>query len=800
MARAARCLALLILWQLLQGALHAQEAQTHDVLPADAEFFEKHVRPVLAQRCFACHSAEAKQKNKLRGGLLLDTRAGFSAGGDSGRVVVPGDLEKSRLVEAVRYANTDLQMPPAGKLPVKEIAALEAWVKRGAPFPADGAKPTENGAKRVIDIAAGKQFWSFQPLKAARLPVVRDSLWPQQRIDAFILARLEAAGLSPSVPAERRTLIRRTTFDLIGLPPGPEEVEGFLRDEAPDAYERLIERLLASPHYGERWGRFWLDLVRYADATPTWLSPAHNAHLYRDWVVQAFNEDLPYDQFVKRQLAADLLEDAAPADIAALGFLGLSPTYWKELMLDKEVIKGIVADEWEERINTIGGTFLGLTVACARCHDHKFDPITVQDYYGLAGVLASTRLIDRPLLPPAEAAVVARARERIAAIEAELKQVKAKKSTSPGDVQLAAELSARMAQIERDTPHFHAPLAHAVDDAALYVEADGPDQTKLVYQPGKPRDLPVFIRGNPSNLGQVVPRRFLKVLSSPNRRAFQKGSGRLELAEAIVGDAMPLAARVIVNRVWRHHFGRGLVETASNFGAQGARPTHLELLDDLAARFVRHGWSLKWLHREIMLSATYRQSSVAGPLRARNGSRSQPTTLDPDNLLLWRMNRRRLEVEAWRDAMMAVSGQLDRRVGGPAVEFEDPANSRRTLYGKIARRDLHDMLRLYDFPEPEAHSPSRELTITPLQQLFVLNGDFISRQSAALARQLTPLGRDDQRVGRAFELLFARPASESELSAAREYLAPPGNAAANETLWRQYAQVLLSSNEFMFVD
>jgi hypothetical protein len=760
---------------------------TPEISAADADFFERHVRPVLAERCFACHSAKAQEQNKWRGGLMLDSRVGLAGGGDNGPVVMPGDLDASRMIEAIRYGNTDLQMPPEGKLPAKEIAALEAWVKRGAPYPGETAAGQK---KRSIDIAAGKQFWSFQPLRDSPLPPVRDTGWPQTRIDYFLLSRLESARLAASPPADRRTLIRRATFDLIGLPPRPEEVEEFLADHSQDAYARLVERLLASPHYGERWGRFWLDLVRYADSTPEWLTSAENAHRYRDWVVSAFNADLPYDRFIRLQLAADLMPETAPADIAALGFLGLSPTYWKELKLDKEVIKGIVADEWEERINTLGGALLGLTVACARCHDHKFDPITMEDYYALAGVFASSRITDRPLLPLAEAKRVCQAREQVEALERDVKALREKKPASANDQERAAALTAQIQQIKQATPHYDAPLAHGVDDAALYVEADGPDQTKLTYKPGEARDLPLFIRGNPSNPGRVVPRRFLAVLSPGAPRPFQHGSGRLELAEAIVGDAASLAARVIVNRVWRHHFGRGLVETPSNFGVQGARPTHPELLDDLAGRFVRQGWSLKALHREIMLSAAYQQSSAF---------HADGHSADPDNRLLGRMNRRRLEVEAWRDAMLAASGQLDRRLGGPAQELDKPEHRRRTLYGRVNRRDLHDMLRLYDFPDPEAHAPARELTTTPLQQLFVLNSAFVARQSAALAQQLQPMRGHDERIRSAYERLFARLPSTAEVRLGVRFVSSTSSG-ATPTEWQQYIQALLGSNEFMFVD
>jgi hypothetical protein len=372
------------------GGARAADSQP---TPADLEFFEKKVRPLFVQRCYKCHASTSKKK---QGGLLLDSRAGILRGGASGAVIVARQPDRSRLIQVVRYQDEHLQMPPSGKLPAREIAVLEEWVKRGAPAPGPSdVKETSSG----IDLAKGRAFWSFQAPKQTSPPATRNKEWSRRRIDRFILAELEKHSLEPSPPASRRTLIRRVTFDLIGLPPTPAEVEAFVNITRPDAYARLIDRLLASPRHGERWGRFWLDLARYADIAEPWTESKGQAWLYRDWVVQAVNDDLPYDQFVQRQLAADLLPDARMSDQAALGFLGLSPVYWKELKLDKDVIKTVVAEEWEERIDAVARTFLGLTVACARCHDHKFDPISQRDYYALAGVFASIRQVDRPIRP-----------------------------------------------------------------------------------------------------------------------------------------------------------------------------------------------------------------------------------------------------------------------------------------------------------------------------------------------------------------------------------------------------------------
>jgi hypothetical protein len=750
--------------------------------PAALAFFEKQVRPLLVEHCHGCHSAKA---NKLRGGLALDSRAAILAGGDSGPAVVPGKPEQSRLVAAVRGTQPDLQMPPKSKLRPEQIAALERWVKDGAVYP-DGAKAAVAPALDPSSPEA-RQFWSFRPLRTHAPPPVRNATWPRRPIDAFLLAAMEPRGLAPSAPADRRVLIRRASFDLTGLPPTPEEVDAFVRDPRPDAYEKLVERLLASPHHGERWARYWLDLARYCDVPESWLKPRGQGWPYRDWVVKALNDDLPYDQFVTRQLAADLTPGLDPKERAAVGFLGGSPDYWKELQLDVDVIKSIVADEWEEKIDAVSSTFLGLTVACARCHDHKFDPIAQTDYYALAGVVAGTRQIDLPLLPDEQAAAVRKAEAEIEALEEQIRTLKATKPTPVTTAQLE-ELTARIKRLE-ETPGYKEVPVRGIADGHVSVVSRGPNKTRLEYEDGVGHDIAMHTRGNPNRPGPVVPRRFLTVLSGDASKPFTRGSGRLELARAIVTDGGPLAARVIVNRVWKHHFGRGLVDTPSDFGRQGERPSHPELLDDLAARFVANGWSLKWLHREIVLSAAYTQSSAPDATRQ---------AIDPDNRWLWRMNRRRLEVESWRDAMLAVNGTLVRDLGGPPQELTDASNRRRTLYGLVRRRDLTDLLRLHDFPDPLTHSANRIPTTTPLQQLYALNGPLLRQEAAALAKRLAadvPAG-GEARVRRAYALLFNREPTEKEIRLALAYLGEKPDAAA----WGRYAHVLLGSNEFLFID
>jgi hypothetical protein len=758
---------------------------------ADFQFFESKVRPVLVERCFSCHSAKAK---KIKGSLRLDSRAAVLKGGESGPAAVSGEVEKSLLVKAVRQRDELLHMPPSGKLADREVAVLEEWVRRGLPMPEQTANVAAEGRK--IDLTEGRKFWSFQPPKETPPPRTKNATWARNRVDAFLLAEMEKQGLAPSPAASPRILVRRITFDLTGLPPTPAEVAAFEQSairNPQSAIAGLVERLLASPQYGERWGRFWLDLARYCDVAEPWLESKGQPWRYRDWVVNAFNEDVPYNRFVQLQLAADLLADARVEDRAALGFLGLSPSYWKELKLDKDVIKTVVAEEWEERIHTVGSTFLGLTIGCARCHDHKFDPITTQDYYALAGVFASIRQADRPLIADDVASPVRQAHERVKALQGQIEKLQAKKPVA-GDTQKQIDgLKAQIDEIRKKTAHFDMPMVPGVEESSLLVLADGPYRTKLEFKAGVAQDVAVQVRGNPANPGPVVPRRFLAVLAPDTPGTFHQGSGRLELARALVTEGAPLAARVIVNRVWRHHFGTGLVSTSSDFGAQGARPTHPQLLDDLAARFMANGWSIKWLHREIVLSAAYQQVSTAD---------RDHQTRDPDNRWLARMNRRRLEVEAWRDAMLAVAGTLNLERGGAPVDLGDAGNRRRTLYGTIRRRELNDLLRLHDFPDPTIHNPGRIPTTTPLQQLFTLNSPFVQQQAAALVRRLkneVPAGTE-ARVRRGYLLLYGRAATEGQVKLAVEFLTGGKGDTVSDAAWEQYAAVLLGSNEFLFVD
>ena len=860
--------------------------------PAQVEFFEAKVRPILVTRCLACHGAD-----KQKGGLRLDSPEAMNSGGDTGPVVVAHDPEHSPLIAALRH-DGDVRMPPKGKLDPAEIDALTEWVNRGAPWPASSAAAPSPGKA-----AAEPPFWAFQPMTDPTPPVVKQADWPKSTIDAFILAKLEENGLQPSPPADKPTLLRRVSFDLIGLPPTPEEVEAFVNDTSPDAYKRVVDRLLASPRYGERWGRHWLDVARYGEDQAHSFQPRlyPNGFRYRDWVASALNADMPYDRFIVEQIAGDLLDEPGKTErLAALGFFALGPVYYGD---PKKF------DQVDDRIDTMARGFLGLTVACARCHDHKFDPIPTADYYALAGVFLSTEYEEAPAAPKeqvaaydaAMAAVDAKARAIDAVLESESARIHAPESVAYLVAALSLQAdrtmdrdamqdvaknggldSARLrrwvALLEKSKDHpqikesFRVARAvggiaddesrrvvlHAAEGLERHIESvlsrrsygariDGADETLLrALFDGKARgplaegkdkvekqlapgdkarlaalraekarlekaappkypvvhtlkdaeqsvDANILVRGDVANPGPKAPRHFLTVLGGG--ATFGQGSGRLELARAIADAENPLTVRVMVNRIWQHHFGRGLVGTPSNFGMLGERPSHPALLDHLARRFVAGGWSIKSLHRDILLSAAYQQDSRASARSAE---------VDPENRLLGRMNRSRLEIEAWRDAVLAVSGRLDDAVGGPSERIDAPENRRRTYYAAVSRHDLAPMLRLFDFPDPNITGAARVRTTVPLQGLVMLNDEFLIESARALAARVRTESKDDDgRIRRAYALLFGRPATERELRIGRDYLAgaepgetPPGDLSR----WERYAQALLGTNEFAFID
>jgi hypothetical protein len=786
--------------------------------------------------CYKCHSSKLEAP---KGELRLDTRDGLRNGGATGAAIIPGKADESRLLTALRYADPDLQMPPSGKLPDAVIADFEKWIAAGAPDPRMATDSPAAGAAAVLrgmSLDDGRKWWAFQPLRPHPSPppegegAFGDSGWARNAIDIYILGKLEKQGLAPSPAADRRTLARRVYVDLVGFKPSYEEIEAFATDPAPDAFEKLIERLLSSEHYGERWGRHWMDVARFAEDNPTGeaTNPAYRfAWRYRDWIIEAVNRDVPYDKFVKLQLAADLMPGIPRDDLRALGYLGTAPVHHKDLRLSEQVIGGFLTDDWDERIDAISRGLLGITVACARCHDHKFDAFPTQDYYGLMGVFASTTKVERPLFdvePQVElryawlqnrlfdlaysvnlltneastvvdsAARVARWKAEIEAIRLEALELQEKYpklvanlerywiTNAPRERAVNADVPAAAAAPNRRNrgAASNEPFANGVFEAAQHVDGSDPQFTFILYKAGEARDVPVLKAGNVAAPGESVPRHFPAVLAKgdPN---FQNGSGRLELAEKIFSDAAPLAARVIVNRVWSWHFGKPLVRTPSDFGVQGEKPTHPELLDDLAARFIQHGWSMKWLHREIVTSAAYRQAS-----NPREGG----LQADAGNSLLWRMNPRRLDIEAYRDTLLRVSGLLSATMYGPSEDLQSPRNMRRTVYGRVSRGRLSPLLRNYDFPDPMQTAGGRELTTTPLQQLFVMNSAFVHDAAAELAEAVAPEPTSSTRVQVLFRRCLGRDPTPKELDLALDFL--DGGSIV------QYAQVLLSTNEEIF--
>jgi len=731
--------------------------------PAAFEFFESRIRPVLVAHCYACHSADAE---KLKGALRLDGLAHVLQGGDSGAAVVPGDPEASLLIKAVRYADEDTAMPPKQRLSDAHIADLEAWVRLGAPWPETGA------AEDSAPVAAGgydwekfrAEHWAFRPTDRPVPPTVRDEGWGRSPLDRFVLAGLEAAGLKPARPADRRILIRRVFLDLTGLPPTPAEVNAFVHDPDPDAWARVIDRLLASPQYGERWGRHWLDVARYSDGMGGFLDaePLPQAWRYRDWVVAAFNRDLPYDEFVRAQIAGDLLADDPAAGVPT-GFFAVGPTYISDGG-DPEAQAQARAETLADRVDTFSRAFLGLTVACARCHDHKFDPITARDYYALAGIFNNTSTGLRPAAPPEAVRTFASWQQSVQALEKSLAAATADEAARGR----LPELREALDRLRQSAPPDY-PRAHQLAEAGS-------------------SDLPVAIRGDLRKPGEPAPRRFLQIIAGEQAPLFQDGSGRRQLAAAVADPANPLTARVLVNRVWKHHFGEALARTPSNFGMLGEKPTHPELLDWLATTFIDAGWSLKNLHRLILLSSTWQMSSRHD---------ADAFAIDGENRLLWRMNPRRLEVEAWRDSLLAVTGELDRTLGGPPTTGLLEGN-RRTLYATISRNgDRHasdEFLRLFDFPTPRSTSETRAVSTVPQQYLFMMNSPFMQARARGLAARLDGGAEgNESRIAQAYELLYGRPPTATEMSLGLDFI---DGAAAADPRWEAYAQALLSAHEF----
>jgi len=998
--------------------LRAVAASAADPKPEEIEFFERKIRPLLAEHCYKCHSASAE---KVKGSLLLDTREGLLKGGESGKpAIVPRDAERSLLIEAIRYRNEELQMPPPkeGRLRDEQVGDLVAWVNMGAPDPRIGKSEIRNPRLETL------RHWAFQAPKDHPLPGVMNAGWPRTAIDRFILAKLEEKGLQPSPLADKRTLIRRATYDLTGLPPTPEEVEAFLKDESPLAFACVVDRLLSSPRYGERWGRYWLDVARYADTKGYVYSDREegrfvHSYAYRDWVIRALNEDMPYDRFLRLQIAADqIVQGDDRRDLAAMGFLTLGRRFL-----------GVVHDIIDDRLDAVMRGTQGLTISCARCHDHKFDPIPTKDYYSLYGVFAGCSERTVPLKnrqEPTDAYLVFekglhereeklqqafqkrcdelsdRLRGKTVEYLVEVPDVgklpseefyvirgpddlnptivrqwdayllQARKSfhpvfalwhelarlpqndfaaqadeiirsfttrtnstsdssdrqtplsphggeragkgvlatTSPADGQnnkgaarpinpvvfqvfatnapnSMKEVAQRYGELLVNAHNAWRAALKEAEEKKMPAPATLPDPAQeqlrqVLYGPGSPVLVPkgaivdlewffdeggrvelaklqseidrwiikasgapayavvledrptlrnprVFLRGNPANKGEEIPRQFLEILAGQSRKPFTQGSGRLELANAIASEDNPLTARVMVNRVWLHHFGAGLVKTPSDFGTRSEAPSHPELLDWLARYFVAQGWSMKKLHRLLMLSAVYQQSSEvaqASGLResklpastATRQDASQPedemptpetksektlaltpalsprrggdigspkgfssssagggltsaAAVDPENRLLWHFNRQRLDFEAMRDSLLAVTGGLDLDAGGKPNElFKRPFATRRTVYGYIDRQFLPGVFRVFDFANPDMHSPQRPDTTVPQQALFFMNGPFVAERARALVGRSDGSKNAESRIDRLYRAVYQRPPTAKQSALGRQFV------------------------------
>ncbi len=752
-------------WGLL--LLSPLPAWAADPTPAQLQFFENKIRPVFVNNCYKCHSRQAE---KLKANLSVEFRESLLKGGETGPAILPGDPDNSLLIKAVRYTDPDLQMPPKDqKLPDQQIADLEAWVKMGAPDPrvAGATLAAADWGKNR------REHWSFQPLQKVQPPEVADAAWVATPVDAFILAKLEASHLKPAPPADKQALLRRATFDLTGLPPTPEEALDFANDPSPAAFAKVVDRLLASPQYGECWGRFWLDTARYADTkgdikanqdTPQYPF----AWTYRDYVVRSFNEDKPYNQFIREQIAGDQLPQTKDhQELAALGFLTLGPRF-------NDNINDIIND----RIDVVCKGMLGLTVTCARCHDHKFDPIPQKDYYSLKGIFdSSAEPAEEPLLgeikmTPAYANFAAKfnaTNQILAQAQFKLRSL-ARGGGAGSNADTRKQLQQQINQARR---------------AVAYLEANdpgSPPRATVLRDILKPHDSPLFIRGEAGNKGDLVPRHFLSVIAGPNPPLFRFGSGRLQLAQAIVNPANPLTARVLVNRVWMHHFGEGIVTTPDDFGNQSDPPSHPELLDWLAARFMQDGWSIKKLHRLIMLSSVYQQSSQNNPRYAE---------VDPQNRLLWRANIHRLEFEAVRDSVLALGGQLDLTLGGPPVPLQQGQGGfshRRTLYGLVDRRNLPEVYSQFDFANPDITMGKRYQTTVPQQALFMMNSPLVVELARKLVNlpEFLALSGPEARIRFLYDRILQRPPTDMEIKLGVEFVddSPPAELITEEARQR----------------
>jgi cytochrome c553 len=806
-------------------------------------FFEKKIRPVLVEHCYKCHSAEAE---KVKGGLYLDTREATRRGGDTGPIIQPGNPARSKLMLSLNHKNPDTAMPPKGKLPDSVIADFEAWVKMGAPDPRDG-KAAVAPKKYEIDLVKGREFWAFVPPKKVAVPATSNAAWAKSPIDSFLLAELDKKKLKPVGDADKRTLIRRAYLDLTGLPPAPDAVEAFVADTSANAFEKVVDKLLGSPAFGERWGRHWLDVARYAESSGKTVNMNYpHAWRYRDYVIAAFNSDKPYDQFIKEQLAGDLMASSdakvKAERIIATGFLALGAKNLNEqngLQFELDVV--------DEQIDVTTQAFLGITAACARCHDHKFDPIPTKDYYALAGIFRSTETCygtvrfvqsNRPsaTIPlPKDCGLPAGTTDTLTAAEKE--RIEKQIETLNKQIADAADF------IRTIFPRGQVSLLRAQLDA---FDAEGNPKLLAMGVRDKPAgkggfgggfqpkggfggragqttigDSPVYERGEPDKpTAARVPRGTLQVMSTAPLKITNGQSGRLDLANWIASKDNALTARVMANRVWLHLFGRGLVPTADNFGAGGQPPTHPELLDHLALSFTENGWSVKKLIKSVMMTRAYQ-------LDSRTDAKNYE--VDPENALVWRMAPRRLDAEAMRDAMLAVSGQLEAkppvgsvvakagegpagrpRLGGDTVQaaINDPRNVQRSVYMPIVRDNLPEALALFDAPDPSLIVADRPTTTVPSQGLFLLNNPFVIRASeAAASKILKETTTETERIRAAYLAFYGRTPSEKELAGAEKFLKAYSAQLAKDRVpelrrereaWAALAQALFASAEFQY--
>lgn len=793
------------------AATSGQEEKEPSVFTAEQlRQFETHVRPILDEHCLKCHGT-AKQW----AGLRLDSREAILKGGDSGPAAIAGEPNASLLIRAVRHEDENLKMPQDDKLTDQQVEILTSWVKSGLPFPAASA-----ASKRHRD----PNHWAFNRPTEVEIPAVQDSAWPQSDLDRLILAPLEASGLSPAPKADKRALIRRVTFDLTGLPPTSAEISAFLNDERPEAYSELIERLLGSPAYGERWGRHWLDVARYADSNGLDENVAHgNAWRYRDYVVRSMNADKPFDQFIREQLAGDQLEasseDVRNEFLTATGFLSIGPKVLAEVNMPK-----MRMDIVDEQIDTVGRVFLGMTFGCARCHDHKFDPIDAADYYGLAGIFKSTRTMDtytkvakwheHPLKSAEATQIQANYDAQVAAkkmaIESTIRSAdEALRASLPGTEVLPESKEAQYPEATR------AELTKLREELSALEKAPPELPSSMGVTEDEIIDVPIHVRGNPSRLGDVVARHVPAVMKGPESPVFSgQHSGRRELAEWLVSDRHPLTSRVLVNRIWRWHFGRGLVSSTDNFGLLGEKPSHPELLDWLAKEFIHRKWSLKEMHRLILLSSTYQQSTVVS---------SEAAKVDPDNRLWSRFPVRRLAAEEIRDSLLFVSGQLDATMGGSllkvknrgylfdhtSIDTTDYNSRRRSLYLPVIRNNVFEMFQLLDFPDPAVPTGDRATTTVAPQALMMMNSDFVMQAADALAGiVLTSSSTDAERITHVYVTCLGREPAEEEVLRDRQLIQETLQAFSTDTrsdadrlraAWSVMCQVVLASSEFAYL-